>query len=263
MYTHDNVVGNIVKSQGSRQVVEHVADTAVCQVENRNQHRDRARRERLPDFVDKQVVPEDVDAVDNTVGGLDDGRLGRVPESITALEQSQNTVTLDGSLDDSPCLDNDRSLGRGVIEALLDPPKHGGADHVDDSRFEVGEPEPDKALRVCGRDGEEPADVDAPVKDKQVALDGSLGVENVSLAGRRRLDDGPLDGRLVAQHGSQRGLDGTGGKGEDHDGENEGDVGVASVDDGRDGRDDEEGVGKDTDQGTDPDSLETTPFGIL
>jgi hypothetical protein len=37
---------------------------------------------------------------------------------------------------------------------------------------------------------------------------------------------------------------------------------VPSVDDGGDGRHDQEGVGEDTDEDTDPDGLEATPLGV-
>ena len=48
--------------------------------------------------------------------------------------------------------------------------------------YKVSEPETDKALRIRSSDREEATDVDAPVEDQQVSLDGSLRVEDVSLA---------------------------------------------------------------------------------
>lgn len=117
------------------------------------------------------------------------------------------------------------------------------------------------ACRRCGRSRR--TDVDHPVEDVERLGGRHGGVDDNSLAGGQSSDFLVGDGRLVVQERSDDGLDEAGGEGEDENGDDERSDGMALLDDLRDSSHDEDRVGKNTDEGSDPESLVPTPHGVL
>jgi len=169
-------------------------------------------------------------------------------------------TTAHGEADNTEGVGDNRALGRELDEAGASVPEDEGHEHVDDAGEEVGEPEANITGSVLGGNLEESTDVDAEVEDVQVTRDGSLGVDDNPAAVLLSVESGLLDGRLVTEKGSKRGLDEAGGESKDNDRDDEDtERGVGNSDDLRNSGNDEDNVGDETDGGTNNNGLETSP----
>jgi hypothetical protein len=65
----------------------------------------------------------------------------------------------------------------------------------------------------AGRTTYEGTNVDTKVEDKQIPLNGRLGIDNDTFSALQGLDGGSRDGRLITKQGSQTRLDEAGGEG--------------------------------------------------
>jgi hypothetical protein len=261
---HD-VVGNVVKNHRSRHVVLLITNTAVTQTIDRDKEEDVTGRQGLTDLLDKQVVPEDFGGVNVTVRLLDVGRLGKVPESVSALEDGPESTSLEKFFEDEVRLVGDGALWWGLVQALVADNEYDRHEHVDDSGLKEGQPETNETFRVRGGDSEETTDVDTPVEDKQVSSHSCLGVKNDSLTSLEGSEDRSFDGRLVTKKWAEGGLDETGSEGEDHEGNDKGCKRLGNrtrIDNTRKGGNDEQHVSESTDGGTDANGLEPTPFRV-
>jgi hypothetical protein len=261
---HD-IVGGTVESHTGRHGVLHGSDTTIGENEDRNDEENLASLDGILDFVNKLVVPEDLGGVEGTVSFVHVGRLGDIPERDTSLVSGKQLlpVSIRESLsEDVACLEEDGTLGWGLVKSLGAPEENNGGEGVQDSGLEESEPESNKSFGIGGGESEDGTDIDTPVEDEQVSLDSCLGVDDdlLSLLGVR--DGGDLDGRLVTEQRSERRLDETSSEREaDEEDDKQGESGGGG-DDGGNGGNDQEEMGNNTDSGTDTDGLESTPLGV-
>lgn len=261
----DDIVWHTIEGHGNGHVVHLVTDTTIGELENGQQSEDHAGRGGLSDLIDELVVPEDLVRVDVTVPSFDVRGLGPDPEVLSTSPASLPSTVGEKHLDDFARLHEDRSLWWGLVQLLISENEDDWHDHVDDSRLKERQPESDlyqistpsnqlillithESFTVDGGKGEEGSDVDAPVEDVQVSLNGHLGVEDDKLSALERLQLGDLDWGLVTQKWCETWLDESSAESKDDDGNGESTEGTVGVlDDSWNGRDDKDDVGNSTD----------------
>jgi hypothetical protein len=110
------------------------------------------------------------------------------------------------------------------------------------SSSRVDAPEADPLLDIGRAETKEGADVDAPVEDEQRPLKRQARIPDNALAGRERMDLLAVDRRLVGDQGGNGWLDKARRQSEDEDRDYKRCEAVATLDDGRQGGDDEDNV---------------------